>query len=301
MFSGQQPHAALVEKIEDLGLSISEDFTTISANTVIVHNPSVFKFETELAFRIVADTIILVMHENPINGVGQFQYNVNKVIDMIEAASFCSRVVIAPISALNRGLINKSMSGRLVADDDWFNIIDFKMKKPKPPKADIRGRHSRPGPEKWPDEETLFKCFPKTSENHILGADWVRGAYPDLGGQANLYNFGAMPVDQFLDKINFFIYFCAPVWRESFGRVVAEAIAAGKLVIGDKNLAETFGSACVTIDVKDLDSTIAGFIDRPQKYVDHVKNAQEFLLKYNRKQFELIWAPVLGGGKIACK
>ncbi|MEN8260922.1 MAG: hypothetical protein ABFS02_10105, partial [Pseudomonadota bacterium] len=104
MFSGMEGNRQLGEAIDEFGLTVQEEFSTISANTVVIHNPSAFKFEPLLAFRIVADTIVLVMHENPVNGVGQYQYDVAGVLGIIEDASFCNNLIIAPISEVNRGL-----------------------------------------------------------------------------------------------------------------------------------------------------------------------------------------------------
>lgn len=300
MFSRLRTNPRLLEAIDAFGLCVEEDFSTISSNVVIIHNPSVFRFESSLAFRIVADTVILVMHENPVNAVGQYQYDVDSVLRMICDASFCNELVIAPISRVNRELVQQAITGYSLSARDWFNIIDVDFREPRRPKADRRGRHSRPGPEKWPGEETMLRCFPAMSENHILGADWVRDAYPRLAAQANLYNFGTVPVELFLNKFDFFVYFHAPAWRESFGRVVAEAIAAGKLVICEKYLAQTFGDACLTLDVDDIDDAIGEFLDRPERYVDQVARSQNHIARFARGNFEADWSAVLDGASVPC-
>ena len=55
-----------------------------------------------------------------------------------------------------------------------------------------------------------------------------------------------MKVPDFLASIDFFVYFTHPLLRESFGRAIAEAIAAGKLVITDPETAGPFGPGVVT-------------------------------------------------------
>ena len=69
--------------------------------------------------------------------------------------------------------------------------------------------------------------------------------------------FGAMPVPDFLASIDFFVYFTHPLLREGFGRAIAEAIAAGKLVITDEETAEPFGPGVVTDTATATGSTVS--------------------------------------------
>ena len=89
-----------------------------------------------------------------------------------------------------------------------------------------------------PSRETMLRHFPARAERCVLlGADgflddpeWVPRHWTAL-------RFGEMDVASFLGEIDFFVYFTNPMWRESFGRVIVEAIAAGKLVITDPGTA----------------------------------------------------------------
>ena len=79
----------------------------------------------------------------------------------------------------------------------------------------------------------------------ILGADTLLLETEDLPSHWQLLPFGAIKVADFLASIDFFVYFTHPLWRESFGRAIAEAIAAGKLVITDPATAEAFGPGVI--------------------------------------------------------
>jgi hypothetical protein len=50
-------------------------------------------------------------------------------------------------------------------------------------------------------------------------------------------------VRQFLSSLDFFVYFHHPDWVEAYGRTVAEAAAAGCIVILPRYLSKTFGDA----------------------------------------------------------
>jgi glycosyltransferase involved in cell wall biosynthesis len=112
--------------------------------------------------------------------------------------------------------------------------------------------------------------------------------------------FGSTDVDAFLAGIDFFVYFTHPALRESFGRVLAEAIAAGKLVITDPGTAETFGPAVVASDGQDVDRLIRGFVADPARYQAFVQDAQARLAAFSAESFRstvqgLLAEPTLAG------
>jgi hypothetical protein len=84
----------------------------------------------------------------------------------------------------------------------------------------------------------------------------------------------------FLAEIDFFVYFTNPNWRESFGRVIAEAIAAGKLVITDPATAEPFGPGVVADTGGDIDRILAGHVADHSRYAAAVSQAQADLARY---------------------
>ena len=89
-----------------------------------------------------------------------------------------------------------------------------------------------------------------------------------------------MKVADFLASIDFFVYFTHPLWRESFGRAIAEAIAAGKLVITDPATAEAFGPGVVADDGDDIDRIVAEHVADPGRYAAAVRRAQADLARY---------------------
>ena len=86
-----------------------------------------------------------------------------------------------------------------------------------------------------------------------------------------------MAVDAFLAGIDFFVYFTHPFWRESFGRSIAEAIAAGKLVITDPVTATSFGSGVISNDGRGVDAIVAAHVAEPGRYRSAVRRAQASL------------------------
>ena len=97
-----------------------------------------------------------------------------------------------------------------------------------------------------------------------------------------LMRFGAMPVPDFLASIDFFVYFTHPLLREGYGRAIAEAIAAGKLVITDEETAGPFGPGVVTdTGTGDgIDRIIASHVADPSRYAAAVLRTQADLAAY---------------------
>ncbi|TYB81451.1 hypothetical protein [Maritimibacter fusiformis] len=296
MFRGADPAPVLAEALEDLGLDLVWDPPAISADRVILHNPAFLKFDRTLAPRILARSLIVVTHENLIRPGGAEGFDMDNCLDLIDRASLAAQKTLAPISPSNRAGVMSWLADRPawshwgVLPEDWFNICDFDLIAPSTAPRDRRGRHSRPGYEKFPDLAAMEACFPAHAEtNLILGADTFI-AEGTTRPHWRLEPFRAMPVDAFLAGIDIFVYFTAPTWRESFGRVIAEAIAAGKLVITDRDTAQSFGKGVIGARPADVDQVVSHHLAAPSRYRDRVCRAQADLAAYSAKRFGTMFA-----------
>jgi hypothetical protein len=128
-------------------------------------------------------------------------------------------------------------------------------------------------------------CFPKHAEmNLILGADTLMDdveRYPHW----ELVPFRGMEVSDFFANIDFMVYYTAPTWRESFGRVLAEAIGEGKLTISDAETAATFRGAVIAARPNEVDDIVAHYVANPKSYVEKVLESQRILAEYSPDAF----------------
>ena len=291
MFSSRTVAPQLAETLSALGLELIWDSRTISADVVILHNPTFLKFQATLESRILARHLIVVAHENFLRPGAAESFDVNRCLNQIDRASLALRKTIAPISKVNRKTVLDWLKGNdlrgnwAVLESDWFNICAFPMIAPNTTPADRRGRHSRPGFEKFPNLADMDLCFPAHAEaNVILGADHYladRLRRPHW----SMHPFQSFEVPVFFGMIDFMVYFTAPTWRESFGRVLAEAIAAGKVVISDPQTAATFDGGVVAGTPAQVDEIISGFIADPKSYHMHVAAAQAKLSPFSAQAF----------------
>jgi hypothetical protein len=296
MLQGRTINPRLRDALETWGIEPRWAPPVARGDVVVLHNPACLKFDTDPPLRVSCDTAIVVTHENLLRPGGAEAFDVAHCLALIDRGRVSGRRLLAPVSPANRDAaadwLASSGSDWELAPFDWFNIVDMPMRPPTKTPRDRRGRHSRPGFEKFPGLEAMRRHFsPRAERVVLLGADHLvdeEGVPSDW----DLRRFGETDVDRFLSEIDFFVYFTNPLWRESFGRVVAEAIAAGKLVITDPATASSFGPAVVASTGDDVDEVVGRFIADPDAYVAFVLAAQRWLTRFSPERFA---ASTLGG------
>ncbi len=287
MFPDKPVNPVLKQSMDQLGLQIIWDNPVISADIIIFHNPSFLKFNKSFDPKLVCQNLIVVTHENFLSPLGTLGFDITGCLEKIEAQTLCAGAYLAPVSDYNRQTVVDWLppfSNWNVLPENWFNICDFEFQAPTAKPTDRRGRHSRPGFEKFPDRNTMEVLFPAHADsNTILGADAFSS--DQIPPHWTLHNFRTVSVDKFLDQIDFFVYFTHPTWRESFGRVIAEATASGKLVITDPETAKIFGEGVVGTTPENVDQVISELIAAPKDYQKRVKQAQKQLKRFGAEAF----------------
>jgi hypothetical protein len=290
MFKGGHVSRQLQEACEETHVPFSWSGQTITSDVIIIQNPAFLKFQETMGIKLLAKTIIVVTHENFYRPTGEPAFDIDTVLDAIDDASIACKKILAPISPYNRSTVecwvqSKGETVWSVLPLDWFNICDFDVQKPTEEPRDRRGRLSRAGHEKFPSLASLDQSFPASAESCVLlGADNFIPFGIDRP-HWELHPFGSMLVDTFFDEIDFMVYHTSPTWRESFGRVIAESIAAGKVVITDAETAANFDGGVVHADPKDVSAHIEHIIGNPGRYQSIVAEGQKALSRYSAQNF----------------
>lgn len=282
MFRDRPTNPGIVDVLEDLGLPLLPEPPVVRADTIVLHNPTCLRFDARLGPRLSAARVIVIAHENFLRPGGSEGFDVGHCLGLIDERVAGGEKLLAPISRPNRENVgawlarHPDLSWQL-ARDDWPNICDQAFLAPSPSPRDRRGRHSRAGFEKFPPLASLRAQFSARAERcAILGADTLLLDPAGVPPYWQLLRFGAMKVPDFLATIDFFVYFTHPLLREGYGRAIAEAIAAGKLVITDPATAGPFGPGVVTDkgDGDGIDRTVAAHVADPGRYAAAVRRAQ---------------------------
>lgn len=305
MFRSREISKQMQPIAEDPNVRVFHDAERIAADLVVVHNPSFLKFEENLETSIFARHLIVVTHENFQRPEAEETFDVAACLELLERAGPALHRTLAPVSRYNRRTVVDWISGRReertwsLMDTDWFNICDVDFADPTATPSDRRGRHSRPGLEKFPPLDAMDQCFPETAAvNVILGSDaFIREGIHRRHWK--MVPFQGMELPAYFDMIDFMVYFCSPTYRESFGRVISDAICAGKVVITDPSTASVFGAGVVAAQPSEVDSIIQRFIEQPRRYVEQVRRAQEDLRQFSAKAFANCYKPLFRGSLMA--
>jgi hypothetical protein len=294
MFKGQTINPRLQEALDEAGISVQWNPPLIRGAQVAFHNPACLKFNNDFAPKIICDTLSMVTHENFLTPQGLESFDVKACIGMVDQRTLARQKTFAPISPYNARTVRTWLDTNpqrwtpmwTVENGYWFNICSFTHVPPNTAPRDKRGRVSRPGFEKFPSHATMLRHFPEHAEsNTILGADSFLLDPASIPPHWSLHPFGSLDVADCLARMDFFVYYTHPNLQESFGRVIAEAIAAGKMVITDPNTAQNFGGAVVADGGDNVDSIIAHFVANPDLYVAFVANAQATLARFSAATF----------------
>jgi hypothetical protein len=290
---GRTVNPRIAAALQDAGIEAVWNPPVVRAETVVIHNPSFVKFDESLPLRFNCGCAVVVSHENFLRPNGEPGFDVARCLRIFaDKLPPCPRF-IAPVSAYNRRSVARWLADQAgparawqLAPVNWFNICEFAVMPPSDAPRDRRGRISRAGFEKFPGMQTMLAHFPAHAERcAILGGDSFLLPGVERPGHWEVLPFGGADVDDFLGTFDFFVYFTHPNWRESFGRVLAEAIAAGKVVITDPGTAESFGTAVIPSDGSDIDAIIARFCTDPASFGSFVRAAQASLARFSPDAF----------------
>lgn len=271
-----QGHAELVVGSED-----------VEAGLLVARQPSVFSDLPDGLPRISADACVLAVNATPdATRRRMASYDVAHVNEQIERLSGTT-ATWAPIGPRVRAKIATHGGVIRVLDEDWENVIDtdqwqvdrtgFVADRP------VLGRHTREHWSKWPTKiENLLAAYPADSGYTVQVLGGARTPERILGripGNWICHPYDSLPVQEFLSRIDFFVFFHHPKTEESFGRVVLEALASGAVAIVSPYMEELFGDACLYGSPHDVRDYIDGLYSDWDAYAERSRRGVELVRK----------------------
>jgi hypothetical protein len=302
-FRSDQPlHPALLD-VWNRGLAERiEPDGPVAAEVVIAQNPYAFAYRPLPPMAIRTGKRILVVRWTPLNGRRRLNYDPWTVASYLQAG-LKGAVVWAPMSALCRQNMTDAGVTAPVLRDDWRPIVPVDGQigpraRPRGPMI-LMGRHSRAHWSKRPStRRELFAVYPPDDADirvRLLGVDerlealaggWPRGW--------EVFRFNEIAPQEFVQTIDFFIYFHHPHLVETFGRCTAEAIAGGAVAILPPYMRTNFGDAAVYCRADEAVATARRIHADPDLYAELSRRGRDIIARnYGPERYRSLIRSVL--------
>lgn len=242
----------ILEMATQLDLPIVTLGDHVETRLTIVRHPTVLQFAEPRRSNITTEQLIQIVNHRPNDdGCSDPIYDMAAVTSAAQAV-FGVAPKIAPESTAIRDLLDGLVDPKTITTDSWHGILRSGLAAPRnvslhrPP---IIGRHSRDGYEKWPDADVIRLVYPVdgSREIRVLGgvAQAARRTGLDVETAWTVYPFGSLLPNEFLEGLDFWVYFHGPELIESFGMATIEALHAGLVVVLPHYMESTFSDAAV--------------------------------------------------------
>lgn len=226
---------------------------------------------------------MIVANQPPERPSGILEYDMPQITSIVEERMGITPTW-APIGPVVREGLEKHAGGAEVAPHDWTNVFasstvpapreSFNLQRPR------IGRHSRPQKSKWPANTVdILHAYPATDEYDVRilgGTNALDGVLTSIPTNWTVHPFGAMPPQDFLTGIDFWVYFHHHNWLEAYGRAIMEALWSGAVVILPEYLRSTYGDAAIYCEPAEVRHIIDEFRNGARSYLEQSTRGQLF-------------------------
>lgn len=255
----------------------------VTAELVIVRYPPVLQFQPAVASGIRTGSVLVVANQGPYENDGSsHRYTVHEADEQVRAM-FGVTPDWAPQGPLIRAVLELLVEPGRLLESDVPALIDTTQwtveRAPREGRAPVVGRYSRDNVMKWPDDRRAIDAVytSKSFSTVVMGGDKaIAAAY---GGNApaswNVWPEGAMPTREFLEKLDFFVYFHHSAYVEAFGRSIIEAMASGAVVILPRTFEPVFGDAALYCTPAEVEALVSSVWADSNRYDSTVRTAHD--------------------------
>lgn len=197
---------------------------------------------------------------------------------------FCEDILWVPQGAQVRAAIRPYLDDKDLAEYDIPGILEprewYREHRFRRSALPVVGRHSRDNAMKWPEVANVIEHVYPTSgrfDIRILGGAMVPQAvlgYDVAPAAWTVYETDALPVEMFLETLDFYVFFQHSVAVEAFGRSILEAIASGLVVILPPHYRDVFAEAAVYAKPSSVYGVIMQYHNDRDRYNEQVRRAR---------------------------
>lgn len=253
------------------------------ASLALIRHPIAAESLPDLSNILKVDVAVLIANQPALKADGNAEYDPVK-IDQIVHDGLGVRPIWAPIGPVVRRSLNEASGNITVSDKNWVNVFarplepltrrEYNRSRP------TIGRHSRPQSAKWPSSRSdILSAYPDSGSYVVEVLGGAKPAIDILGYQPPnwvVHEFGSVAPEEFLERIDFWVYFHHPLWSEAYGRAIMEALWAGCVVILPRHFEETYGDAAVYCSPSEVVMVVQEFQDGSRDYHRQSEIGQRF-------------------------
>ena len=261
----------------------------LRVRALVVRHPAIFTRGPELAPRVEADVIVMVVNQTPAGNstpgaAAYYDVGLAEIRDRVN--DLCGGEAIwAPIGPVVREALLQTGVPLEMAESDWHNVLDVEEwqadRTAYVSDRPVIGRHARPHWKKWPESPAdILAAYPDDDgvEVKVLGggevAEKILGRVPP---NWVLYPFNSIAPKEFLREIDFGVYFYHPDFSEAFGRTIAESLASGSPTLVPHELSALFEDACIYAEPHEVSEIVHRLYSNRTAYREQTERGQAFI------------------------
>ena len=248
---------------------------------LVIRHPSTLKDINKLLPEVTCEKLIVLANHAATDRDGTENYNPPDITKSLRD-KFRVEPEWRPIGPVVRETI-ESYSDAISIGPDWVNIFSG-ISSPTPRTAlhspVTIGRHSRPQPSKWPDRAADIRAaYPMDTEFDVRilgGASAAEAVLSKRPSRWTVYEFGSVDPSEYLQEIDFWVYFHHPHTIEAYGRAAMEALHSGCVLILPEYMEKTFGDSALYGKPSDVKSLVREYSADPEKFLAQSHRGQRF-------------------------
>lgn len=267
-----------------------------SVATMVVRHPSVLQYADQMSSSLQVGRVEIIVN-NPVVMAGGIAYGFDlKIVKANAIRLFGDNVTIYAETAVTQKQTKVMARRSELSDQVWPGFVkdyfakEHKVNKRRKP---VIGRHSRNSPNKWPSKLSVYQLV--YSKNKVYSDIRILGGISTVPGwgqrilkqNAHVYEFNEIEVADFLQDLDFWVYFHGDEWIESFGMAIVEALSAGLVVILPPYMEVNFGEGALYAKPSEVKALIAEYWADPAKYAAQSHAARRVAAeRYSEQAFQ---------------
>lgn len=261
----------------------------VEVSLLILRYPPILQFVPDAASNLRVGRMVILANQAPSETDGtDIRYLVRDCHENAQRI-FTPHVTWVPQGPRVREAITPYLGASELEAFDIPGILDvneWSSSRPRRPRGlvPVIGRHSRDDAMKWPEDmETMKAVYPTSGEPDVRVMGGSKAPLAVLRSRTvppawTVHRMNAIPVKQFLNTLDFFVFYQNSKATEAFGRAILEAVAAGLVVILPPHYRDVFGPAALYADPEDVRNLVARYHEDRDLYETQRATARRVML-----------------------